>query len=44
MSRGFGGGCLPKDTLALNEDMKRRGIEYRLLEAVLEDNNRLRRS
>ena len=44
MSRGFGGGCLPKDTLALNEDMKRRGIDYRLLEAVLEDNNRLRRS
>ena len=40
--RGFGGSCLPKDTRALFVDLKNRGIGFRLLGAVLEDNDRLR--
>jgi UDPglucose 6-dehydrogenase len=42
MKRGFGGDCLPKDIRALFVDLKNRGIDYRLLDAVLEDNKRLR--
>ena len=41
--RGFGGRCLPKDTLAIATEMEKRGIEYKLLRAVLEDNERLRK-
>lgn len=40
--RGFGGNCLPKDTIALHEHLKRLGIDYRLFDAVLEDNRRIR--
>ncbi len=40
--RGFGGDCLPKDTLALFSELKRLGLDYELLSAVLEDNSRLR--
>ena len=40
--RGFGGDCLPKDTLALVADLERRGLGYDLLKAVLSDNLRLR--
>ncbi len=39
--RGFGGKCLPKDTIALHEHLKRLGIDYRLFDAVLEDNRRI---
>ena len=41
-ARGFGGDCLPKDTLALVADLKRRGLDYDLLRAVLSDNLRLK--
>jgi len=40
--RGFGGVCLPKDTLALVAELDRLGIGYEILEAVLKDNARLR--
>ena len=40
--RGFGGDCLPKDTLALVVELDRLGIVYGILEAVLKDNERLR--
>jgi len=40
--RGFGGDCLPKDTLALSTELKRLGVDYELLRAVLEDNYRLK--
>ena len=40
--RGFGGVCLPKDTAALYADLERRGLNYNLLAAILEDNKRLR--
>ncbi len=40
--RGFGGDCLPKDTLALVVELNRVGIGYELLAAVLRDNERLR--
>jgi len=40
--RGFGGECLPKDTLALYVELKSRGLEYEFLGSILEDNRRLR--
>jgi UDP-glucose 6-dehydrogenase len=40
--RGFGGDCLPKDTLALVVELNRVGVGYELLAAVLRDNERLR--
>ncbi len=42
--RGFDGGCLPKDTLALLTELRGLGLEYNLLEAVVDDNNRIRGS
>ncbi len=39
--RGFGGDCLPKDTLALYTELTRMGIEYELIRAVIEDNLRI---
>ena len=42
--RGFGGNCLPKDTLALYTDLKNKGVAYEFLGAILEDNRRLRES
>ena len=42
-NRGFGGKCLPKDTLALVTEMEARGLEYDLLRSVLDDNGRLRK-
>jgi len=39
--RGFGGECLPKDTLALYTELKRMGIEYELIKAVINDNQRI---
>mgnify|MGYP002862071737 CR=1 FL=1 len=39
---GFGGECLPKDVKALVYDLESRGIDFELLRAVLNDNDRLR--
>lgn len=39
---GFGGSCLPKDTLGLLDMARKRGYEFRLMEAVVEI-NRLQR-
>ena len=41
-SRGFGGKCLPKDTLALKGFAKSLGVDYDILEAMQSDNSRLR--
>jgi UDP-glucose 6-dehydrogenase len=40
--RGFGGSCLPKDMRALFVDLRDRGVDFRLIGAVLDDNERLR--
>jgi UDPglucose 6-dehydrogenase len=40
--KGFGGDCLPKDTLALVTELERLGLDYELLRAVLNDNSRIR--
>ena len=42
LNRGFGGKCLPKDTMALGVLAKELGIGYDLLDAIQEDNARLR--
>ena len=39
--KGFGGDCLPKDVLALVNELENRGLGYELLRAVLKDNRRL---
>ncbi len=40
--RGFGGKCLPKDTLALGVLAERLGVKYELLDAMQTDNAALR--
>ncbi|MDC0340952.1 hypothetical protein OAM96_03235 [Candidatus Poseidoniaceae archaeon] len=42
LNRGFGGKCLPKDTLALGVLAEQLGIRYDLLNAIQTDNQRLR--
>ena len=42
LHRGFGGKCLPKDTMALGVLADKLGIKYNLMEAIQEDNERLR--
>ena len=42
LKRGFGGKCLPKDTLALRELAREQGVDYNLLDAIQSDNNALR--
>ena len=42
LMRGFGGKCLPKDTLALRELAKELGVAYTILGAMQYDNQRLR--
>lgn len=42
LNRGFGGKCLPKDTLALKNLADSLGVEYEILEAIQNDNERLR--
>jgi UDPglucose 6-dehydrogenase len=42
LSRGFGGKCLPKDTLALKRLAESLGVGYEILEAIQNDNERLR--
>ena len=41
--RGFGGKCLPKDSLALGVLAEELGCKYELLDAMQEDNERLRK-
>jgi UDPglucose 6-dehydrogenase len=40
--RGFGGMCLPKDTKALNSFLKKHNIDFKLIDAVLEDNSKIK--
>ena len=42
LMRGFGGKCLPKDTLALRELADSLGVKYSLLDAIQNDNEGLR--
>ena len=42
LRRGFGGKCLPKDTLALQKLADDLEIGYELLDAIQSDNSRLR--
>ena len=42
LNRGFGGKCLPKDTLALRELARKLGVGYELLDALQSDNAALR--
>jgi len=42
LNRGFGGKCLPKDTLALRELARNLGVDYDLLNAIQNDNAALR--
>ena len=39
--RGFGGHCLPKDTSAWNNLVKKLGLEYSMIQAVINDNEKL---
>lgn len=41
--RGFGGHCLPKDTQALNNLLKKLDLDFELIQAVLDDNNKVNR-
>ena len=42
LRRGFGGKCLPKDTLALQHLAQSLGVEYSFLQSMQDDNERLR--
>ena len=42
LNRGFGGKCLPKDTLALRELARKLKVDYDLLDAMQSDNSKLR--
>ena len=42
LTRGFGGKCLPKDTMALGVLARNLGVNYNLLDAIQEDNEGLR--
>jgi len=42
LNRGFGGKCLPKDTLALGVLAEGLGVKYDLMDAIQTDNSRLR--
>jgi UDPglucose 6-dehydrogenase len=42
LNRGFGGKCLPKDTLALRELARKLKVDYDLLDAMQSDNAALR--
>ena len=41
--RGFGGKCLPKDTLALTVLAEELNVKYEFLDAILSDNRKLRK-
>ena len=40
--RAFGGHCLPKDTKALNNLIKQLGLEFDLIQATLDDNEKVK--
>ncbi len=42
LRRGFGGKCLPKDSLALGVLAEELGVKYNIMDAMQEDNNTLR--
>ena len=42
LNRGFGGKCLPKDTMALSALADRLGVKYEILDSLFSDNQRLR--
>lgn len=42
LRRGFGGKCLPKDSLALGVLADELGVKYNIMDAMQEDNNSLR--
>jgi UDPglucose 6-dehydrogenase len=42
LRRGFGGKCLPKDSLALGVLADELGVKYNIMDAMQEDNNTLR--
>ena len=42
LNRGFGGKCLPKDTAALRFLAESLGVKYNLMDALIEDNRKLR--
>jgi UDPglucose 6-dehydrogenase len=39
-TRGFGGHCLPKDSKAWNNLIKKQGFDFQLIQAVLDDNQK----
>jgi UDP-glucose 6-dehydrogenase len=39
--RGFGGHCLPKDTSAWNNLIKNLGLEYSMIQAIIDDNKKI---
>lgn len=41
--RGFGGHCLPKDTSAWNNLVKNLGLDYTMIQAVIDDNAKLKK-
>jgi len=43
LMRGFGGKCLPKDTLALQKLARDLDVEYSLLQSIQDDNEILRK-
>jgi UDPglucose 6-dehydrogenase len=40
--RAFGGHCLPKDTLALNNLIKKLGLEFGMIQAAFDDNEKVK--
>ena len=42
LNRGFGGKCLPKDSLALGVLAESLGLKYNIMDAMQQDNDRLR--
>ena len=40
--RGFGGACLPKDTRAINRVIKQLGLNYKLFDSILQDNQQFK--
>jgi UDPglucose 6-dehydrogenase len=39
--RGYGGHCLPKDTLAWSRFLTKLGLDFKLIQSVVDDNSRL---
>lgn len=42
--RGYAGACLPKDTLALSQLMKKLGLSYKLIKSIHMDNLKLKKT